>query len=289
MNTHIIDGRAHAAALKVRVRSGVETLKARGVRPRLAAILVGDDPASHIYVKSKCLQCEEVGITPSPHFLASNTTSEALLSLIRALNEDDSVHGILLQLPLPPHLEASRFIEAIAPHKDVDGLTTYQMGRLMSGQQGLVPCTPKGCLHLIQSVSPEIKGQHAVVVGRSRLVGTPMANLLLSQDATLSVVHLATKDPWTITRQADILVVAAGSPHLVKADWVKEGAIVIDVGITARVENGTRTLMGDVAFDEVAPKVKAITPVPGGVGPMTVACLLENTLICAGGTLPPCA
>lgn len=290
MTPTILDGRVHAQTLKNKVRLGVDALKAKGIRPHLAAILVGDDPASHIYVKSKCTQCEEVGIIPSPHYLPASTTPDTLLSLLHSLNKDESVHGILLQLPLPAPLEANLFVETIAPHKDVDGLTTAQMGRLASGANGIVPCTPKGCLHLIKSVcGDDLAGLHAVVVGRSRLVGLPMALTLLREDATVSVVHIRTPEPWRITAQADILVVAAGSPCLVTQDWVKDGAVVIDVGITARLENGVRTLTGDVAFEEVARKAKAITPVPGGVGPMTVACLLENTLLCAGGTLPPCA
>ncbi|MBA4749607.1 MAG: bifunctional 5,10-methylenetetrahydrofolate dehydrogenase/5,10-methenyltetrahydrofolate cyclohydrolase [Alphaproteobacteria bacterium] len=283
MNTKshkLIDGAQQARLLKDSLIPRIAALKDIGITPTLAAILVGDNPSSHVYVNSKCRQSEEIGIKPRPHFLPANTAAATLFDLIKTLNQDPTVHGILLQLPLPAHLEARPFIEAIAPHKDVDGLTLENAGRLATGADGVLPCTPKGCLKLIKTVIPDTAGLHAAVVGRSLLVGSPMAQLLLHKaDCSVSIVHNLSLAPERLCRQADILVVAAGVPGLITPEWVKEGAVVIDVGITQiEKEDGTKTLAGDVAFDAVLPRVRAITPVPGGVGPMTVACLLENTV-----------
>jgi methylenetetrahydrofolate dehydrogenase (NADP+)/methenyltetrahydrofolate cyclohydrolase len=276
----LIDGAREARLLKESLLPRIASLKEIGITPTLAAILVGDNPSSHVYVNSKCRQSEEIGIKPRPHFLPVDTSPATLFELIRTLNEDATVHGILLQLPLPAHLEARPFIEAIHPKKDVDGLTLENAGRLATGAEGVLPCTPKGCLKLIKTVLPETTGLHAAVVGRSLLVGSPMAQLLLHKaDCSVTVVHNLSLNPERLCRQADILVVATGVPGLITPEWVKEGAVVIDVGITQiDKKDGSKALTGDVVFDAVLPLVRAITPVPGGVGPMTVACLLENTV-----------
>lgn len=276
----LIDGLQEARLLKDSLIPRIKAVRERGVVPTLAAILVGDNPSSHVYVASKCRQSQEIGIKPVPHFLPADTSAQTLFELIKKLNEDPRIHGILLQLPLPAHLDARPFIEAIDPRKDVDGLTLTNMGRLAVGSGGILPCTPKGCLRLIKSVIANTTGLHAAVVGRSHLVGNPMAQLLLhAADCSVSVVHHLSRAPERLCRQADVLVVAAGVPGLITPQWVKEGAVVIDVGITQiEKEDGSKMLIGDVAFDEVLPLVRAITPVPGGVGPMTVASLLENTV-----------
>lgn len=270
----IIDGKAVAARLREELKIKVDGM---AKKPGLAAILVGDDPASHVYVASKIKACAQIGMRSFEHRLPENAMADAVASLIYTLNEDPDVHGILMQLPLPAAIrgETTRLLELIAPEKDVDGLTTTNMGRLMAGMDGLVPCTPQGALRLIKEVCSDITGKHAVVLGRSLLFGKPMQQLLLNEDCTVTQVHSRSVDLPSYVRQADIVVAAVGRAEMVRGEWVKDGAIVIDVGIN-RMEDGK--LKGDVAFDEVVLKASAITPVPGGVGPMTIACLLANTV-----------
>lgn len=269
-----IDGKAIAARLREEVAAEAAALKSRGINPGLAVILVGDDAASEVYVRNKIRACETTGIESFEHRLPGNTNHDALAGLIHRLNNDNTVHGILLQLPLPAHLDASELIRLIDPDKDVDGLHPLNAGRLMAGLPGMVPCTPQGSLHLIRSVCDDLAGMHAVVLGRSLLFGKPMGQLLLAADCTVTQCHSKSRDLPALCRQADILVAAVGRPGMVKGDWVKDGAIVIDVGIN-RTDIG---LVGDVDFAAVSTVAGAITPVPGGVGPMTIACLLANTV-----------
>lgn len=269
--TILINGRLEADQIKNQIKIERESLR---LRPGLAVILIGDNDASHIYVKHKQKACESVGFHSHLHALPKETTENEVLDLIATLNKDSAIHGILLQLPLPAHLDKTTLIEAIHPFKDVDGLHSVNAGRLATGNPLLVPCTPQGCLHLIKTVEPNLAGKDTLVIGCSNLVGKPMFQLLLEEDCTVTVAHLLTQDLPSICRRADIVVSATGSPHLVKKGWIKPGAIVIDVGITRQ---GT-TIVGDVDTDAVATMAKAITPVPGGVGPMTVAYLLKNTL-----------
>jgi len=282
VSARIIDGKAVAQALRTEVAGRVRALEARhGVRPGLAVVLVGEDPASKVYVTNKARQTVEAGMRSFEHKLSAATQGSELLSLIRRLNADDGVDGILLQLPLPPGIEATRLIEAIDPAKDVDGLHPMNAGRLMAGIPALVPCTPLGCLKLIRSEIRDISGLEAVVVGRSILVGKPVAQLLLSANATVTLAHSRTRDLASVCRRADILVAAVGKPRMIRGDWIKPGAIVIDVGINRvpapEAGEGRSRLVGDVAYEEAAENAAAITPVPGGVGPMTIACLLSNT------------
>ncbi len=269
---HIIDGKAIAKDLKGKVAQEIETLDQK---PGLAVILVGDDPASKVYVQNKIKACGQVGINSVKHVLPPDTSSEDIENLILDLNNNDEINGILLQLPLPPHLDSSRLIQLIKPEKDVDGLNLVNVGALASGVDGMVPCTPQGCLILIKSIISDLSGLNAVVIGRSLLLGKPMAQLLLRENCTVTMAHSQTKDIADICKNADIIVAAVGKEKLVKADWVKEGACVIDVGIN-RMENGK--LCGDVDFEDVVAVAGAISPVPGGVGPMTIACLMANTL-----------
>ena len=270
--THIIDGKAIAAALRNTVKQAVDDMPNT---PGLAVILVGDDPASHVYVRNKIKACEQVGITSTEKRLPADTTNDAIEAVINDLNTDETVHGILLQLPLPDHLDSDYLIQLIAPQKDVDGLNLRNVGALVAGLDGLVPCTPEGSLILIKSVISDLSGLHAVVIGRSLLFGKPMAQLLLKENCTVTMAHSRTQNLKEICQQADILVAAVGREKMVKADWVKDGACVIDVGIN-RMENGK--LCGDVDFENAKDIAGAITPVPGGVGPMTIACLLANTV-----------
>jgi methylenetetrahydrofolate dehydrogenase (NADP+)/methenyltetrahydrofolate cyclohydrolase len=243
-------------------------------------ILVGEDPASQVYVKSKARLTVEAGMVSIEHRLAADTTQAALMQLIGELNADQTIDGILVQLPLPPTLDAEAVIEAIDPAKDVDGFHPINVGRLMTGVPGLVPCTPLGCVMLAKSVSPSLAGLEAVVIGRSNIVGKPVAQLLLAENCTVTMAHSRTRDLGGVVRRADLVVAAVGRPEMVRGDWIKPGAIVIDVGIN-RIEaegGGKGRLVGDVAFDEACRVARAITPVPGGVGPMTIACLLRNTL-----------
>jgi methylenetetrahydrofolate dehydrogenase (NADP+)/methenyltetrahydrofolate cyclohydrolase len=280
----IIDGKAIAAALVERVAAAAGTLRtSHGLQPGLAVVLVGDDPASQVYVRNKGRQTVAAGMKSFEHVLPASTTRAQLLELVRRLNADPAVHGILVQLPLPPNLDENEVIEAIDPAKDVDGFHPINVGRLSIGAPALVPCTPYGCSLLIRSVVPEPAGLHAVVIGRSNIVGKPMAQLLLTMNCTVTIAHSRTRDLPGLARSADILVAAIGRPQMVRGDWIKPGACVIDVGIN-RVpadEPGKTRLVGDVAFTEAAEVAGAITPVPGGVGPMTIACLLRNTVIAA--------
>ena len=274
MSATLIDGKAHAAVLRGRVAEGVARL-ARA--PGLAVVLVGEDPASAVYVRAKGKACREAGMASFEHRLPADTTQGALLAVVRQLNADPEVDGILVQLPLPPQINADAVIAAIDPDKDVDGFHPVNAGRLASGLPGFVPCTPLGCLMLLQDTRGDLSGLEAVVVGRSNIVGKPMAQLLLGANATVTIAHSRSRDLPALCRRADIVVAAVGRPEMIRGDWVKPGATVVDVGIN-RVEG---KLIGDVAFDEVAVHAGAITPVPGGVGPMTIACLLRNTLTSA--------
>ena len=269
----VIDGKAVAAGVRERVAAEVAELRANGVEPGLATVLVGDDPASHVYVRNKRKACEEVGIASIHHELDASTSAEDLRTLLESLNADPAVSGILLQLPLPEGLGAEEMTGLIAPAKDVDGLTPISAGLLAQGRPGLVPCTPAGVMELLAHADVELTGASAVVLGRSQLVGKPLAQLLLAANATVTQCHSRTRDLAAVCRGADVLVAAVGRPRTVTADMVREGAVVIDVG-TNRTEDG---LVGDVDFDAVAEKAAAITPVPGGVGPMTIAMLLSNT------------
>ncbi len=275
----IIDGKAFAANLRAAIAAEVATLP---YKPGLAVVLVGDDPASRVYVANKAKQTVEVGMRSFEHRLPADTTQEHLLALVRQLNADAAVHGILVQLPLPKHLNADEVIAAISPDKDVDGLTVVNAGRLAAGLPGLVPCTPLGCILLLEDKLPDMTGLHAVVVGRSNLVGKPIAQLLLQKNCTVTMAHSRTRDLAGLCRTADILVAAVGRPEMVKGDWVKPGATVIDVGINrVPAGEGKTKLVGDVDFAGAEALAGLITPVPGGVGPMTIACLLRNTLTAA--------
>jgi len=272
---NLIDGRAIAKKVRAEVREEVAHLQAQGLTPHLVVLLVGDDPASQIYVRNKARAAEKVGIRSTTHHLPADTPEPALLEFIQDLNTQDDVHGILVQLPLPPHLDSQRILEAIDPQKDVDGLHPENLGRLLAGHPRFLPCTPQGILRMLQEIGYDLKGKEAVVVGRSTIVGKPMALLLLQHHATVTMVHSRTRGLAAHTKRADILVVAAGRAGLIRGEMVKAGAVVIDVGIN-RMPDGT--LRGDVAFEEVSEHAAWITPVPGGVGPMTVAMLLKNTV-----------
>lgn len=276
----IIDGKAIAAELRKAVAAEVEALKReKGVTPGLAVVLVGDDPASQVYVRNKARQTVEAGMKSFEHKLPATTSEAQLLKLIDELNRSRDVHGILVQLPLPPQIDTRKVIEAIDPAKDVDGFHPINVGHLSAGEPALVPCTPAGCIILAKSVQPDLKGLEAVVIGRSNIVGKPVAQLLLREDCTVTIAHSRTRDLPSVVRRADLLIAAVGRPELVRGDWIKPGAIVIDVGIN-RIEGseGQPRLVGDVAFNEAVEVAGAITPVPGGVGPMTIACLLKNTV-----------
>ena len=271
----IIDGNEVAASVRRRVAEEVAELgREHGVKPGLATVLVGDDPGSRIYVRRKGEACEEVGMACFRHELPAETPEDELMALLRGLNDDSSVHGVLLQLPVPPQIDGDAMTAAIDPLKDVDGLHPVNAGLLAQGGEGMVPCTPAGVIELLRAAGSELRGARAVVVGRSKLVGKPLAALLLAEDATVTVCHSRTADLAGVCREADVLVAAVGVPKLVNAEMVREGATVIDVGIN-RDEEG---LVGDVDFDAVREKAGAITPVPGGVGPMTIAMLLANTV-----------
>jgi 5,10-methylene-tetrahydrofolate dehydrogenase/Methenyl tetrahydrofolate cyclohydrolase len=276
----IIDGKAIAAELRKAVAAEVEALKhEKGVTPGLAVVLVGDDPASQVYVRNKARQTVEAGMKSFEHKLPATTSEAQLLKLIDELNRSRDVHGILVQLPLPPQIDTRKVIEAIDPAKDVDGFHPINVGHLSAGEPALVPCTPAGCIILAKSVQPDLKGLEAVVIGRSNIVGKPVAQLLLREDCTVTIAHSRTRDLPSVVRRADLLIAAVGRPEMVRGDWIKPGAIVIDVGIN-RIEGseGQPRLVGDVAFNEAVEVAGAITPVPGGVGPMTIACLLKNTV-----------
>lgn len=279
MAAQLIDGKVLSSQAKARVKEQVENLKAKGICPGLAVILVGDDPASQIYVRNKEKGCEEVGIRSFSVRLPANTTQAELEDAICRLNNDHEVHGILVQLPLPKHLNEAKALELIKPEKDVDGFHIFNTGKLFNGLEGVIACTPKGAMEMIKSTGLSISGKEAVVVGRSNIVGKPMAMLLLQESATVTVCHSRTPDIAAHTRRADILVVAVGKPGLITADMVKPGAVVIDVGIN-RVDG---KVVGDVDFESVSQVAGYITPVPGGVGRMTIAMLLDNTVKAAAG------
>lgn len=277
----LIDGRAMARALGERTAQAVATLKADGVDPALAVVLVGHDPASEIYVRRKIGECRKAGIISIEQRLAADCGEQALLDLIDALNADPGVHGILVQLPLPAGIDAARVLDRISPAKDVDGFHPVNVGRLSTGSKGLVPCTPLGIMLLLDSVIEDYRGLNVVVIGKSNIVGKPVAMLLLEREATVTVTHIETRNLPDIARAADVIVAAAGAPHLVRGYWVKPGAVVIDVGITRVVDHdGTSRIVGDCASHELD-HARAVTPVPGGVGPMTIACLLSNTVTAA--------
>jgi methylenetetrahydrofolate dehydrogenase (NADP+)/methenyltetrahydrofolate cyclohydrolase len=279
-DARIIDGKAFAVGLRTRIATAVAELKAkRGVTPGLAVVLVGEDPASRVYVRNKTEQTVAAGMRDVKHVLPATTTTAELLDLVQRLNADPEVDGILVQLPLPKQIDAARILETIDPEKDVDGFHTVNVGRLGVGRDSLVPCTPLGCMMLIRDRLPNPAGAHAVVLGRSNIVGKPVAQLLLQADCTVTIAHSKTRNLPAVCREADIVVAAVGRPEMVRGDWIKPGAIVIDVGINRIAgTDGKGRLVGDVAFAEAAPHASAITPVPGGVGPMTIACLLQNTL-----------
>ncbi len=282
---HIIDGKATAARLRAQVAEQVAALAQVGVIPGLAVVLVGEDPASAVYVRNKGEQTRAAGMHSVERKLPEDTSQDELMAVVRALNADPAIHGILVQLPLPAHLDSAPVIEAIDPDKDVDGLHVINAGRLASGLKGLVPCTPNGCMLMLREAMGDLTGKRAVMIGRSNLMGKPMAQLLLQADCTVTIAHSRTRDLAAVCREADIVVAAVGRPEMVKADWIKPGAAVIDVGmnrVPARdpeaAAAGKTRLVGDVAFDEVKAVAGWLTPVPGGVGPMTIAGLLQNTL-----------
>jgi len=279
MSATIIDGKAFAASLRARIADGVTAFRAQAGRaPGLAVVLVGEDPASNVYVRSKGKATREAGMESIEHRLPADVPAEDLLALVATLNADPTIDGILVQLPLPKHIDEQAVIAAIDPDKDVDGFHPINAGRLATGLAGFVPCTPLGCVMLLKSVLPSLSGLEAVVIGRSNIVGKPMAQLLLRESCTVTVVHSRTQDVPAHIRRADIVVAAVGIPEMIKGDWLKPGATVIDVGIN-RTDSG---LVGDVDFASAVDIAGAITPVPGGVGPMTIACLLRNTLVSAG-------
>jgi len=275
----ILDGKTVAASVLAGVKTGVQVFSRKtGITPTLAVVLVGDFPPSRIYVRNKKKAADEAGIASRDYLFPDGCTQDTLLDTLREINADPSIHGILLQLPLPGGLDEDRAINAISPEKDVDGLHPFNLGCLLAGKPRLVPCTPAGCLEILDHYGVELKGVDAVVLGRSRLVGKPLAQLLLGRHATVTMCHTRTRDLAAHTRRADVLCVAAGKAGVVTGDMVKEGAVIIDVGIT-RLDTGK--LVGDVDFDSASRKARAITPVPGGVGPMTIAMLLRNTLLAA--------
>jgi methylenetetrahydrofolate dehydrogenase (NADP+)/methenyltetrahydrofolate cyclohydrolase len=291
MTAKIIDGKTIAANLRGEVAAVVKRLKAEhGITPGLAVVLVGANPASEVYVRNKSRAVVDAGMNPVDRHLPETVSEADLLALIAQLNADPKVSGILVQLPLPKHIDAQKVIHAIAPEKDVDGFHPLNVGRHASGSPGLVPCTPLGCVMLAKTVRPSLEGLEAVVIGRSNIVGKPVAQLLLTENCTVTIAHSRTRDLPAVCRRADLLIAAIGRPEFVRGDWIKPGAIVIDVGIN-RIDTigGKSRIVGDVAYAEASAVAGAITPVPGGVGPMTIACLLVNTLraACAQNNLPP--
>ena len=290
MTARIIDGKAIADDLFAKVTEAVHRLtQQHGIEPGLTVVLVGNNPASEIYVRSKSVKTVAAGMRSSMHKLPDTTTEEELLQVVRQLNEDSATHGILVQLPLPPQIDAQKVIAAIDPAKDVDGFHPVNAGRLATGLPALVPCTPLGCIRLAKTVHPSLAGLEAVVIGRSNIVGKPLAQLLLGENATVTVAHSHTRDLPAVARRADLLFAAVGRADMVRRDWIKPGATVIDVGINrVPADGGKSRVVGDVAFAEAAEVAGAITPVPGGVGPMTIACLMLNTLraACARAGLP---
>ena len=282
MSAAIIDGKAFAATIRAQVAQETAAFREKtGIQPGLAVVLVGKDPASEVYVRNKGIQAKEAGFNSLEYRLPENTTQAELLAQVAALNADPQVHGILVQLPLPAHLDADAVLNAIAPDKDVDGFHPVNVGRLWTGNPVSVPCTPLGCALILKDRLGDLSGKRAIVIGRSNIVGKPMAALLLAANATVTIAHSRTADLAARCREADIVIAAVGKPELVRGDWLKPGATVLDVGIN-RIADGDKTrLVGDVHFASAAEVAGAITPVPGGIGPMTIACLLRNTLACA--------
>jgi methylenetetrahydrofolate dehydrogenase (NADP+)/methenyltetrahydrofolate cyclohydrolase len=275
VSASLIDGKKIAADYRAELAIRVARLRDAGIVPNLAVVVVGDDPASHVYVRNKTFACEAIGMRSQTHKLAADTTQAQLIAFVRKLNEDESVHGILVQMPLPRPLDKHAVIEAISPDKDVDGFHYLNVGKLAAGDPAFYPCTPWGIMKILEHEGIAVEGAHAVVVGRSNIVGRPMVMMLLNAGATVTVCHSKTRDLAALTRQGDILIVAVGRPRMIAGDMVKPGAVVIDVGVN-RLPDGK--LAGDVDFDSAAKVASRITPVPGGVGPMTIAMLLENTL-----------
>jgi methylenetetrahydrofolate dehydrogenase (NADP+)/methenyltetrahydrofolate cyclohydrolase len=280
MTAQLIDGNALSQQLRTQVSQGVAALKAQGITPGLAVILVGDNPASQVYVRNKVKACEDTGMHSVLERHGADMSQAALLERIEALNQDPTIHGILVQLPLPAHIDAQRVIEAISPAKDVDGFHIASAGALMTGMPGFWPCTPFGCMKMLESIGYSLKGKHAVVIGRSNIVGKPMALMLLQANATVTICHSGTQNLKALTLQADVIVAAVGKRNVLTADMVKPGAVVLDVGMN---RNEAGKLCGDVDFDGVREVASHITPVPGGVGPMTITMLMMNTLLAAQG------
>ena len=283
MTAQLIDGNALSRQLRTQVSERVAALKAQGLTPGLAVVLVGDNPASQVYVRNKVKACEDTGMHSVLEKYDASLTEAELLARVEALNNDPTIHGILVQLPLPAHIDAHKVIEAISPAKDVDGFHVASAGALMVGQPGFWPCTPYGCMKMLESIGYDLRGKHAVVIGRSNIVGKPMAMMLLQQDATVTVCHSRTADLKAQTLQADVIVAAVGKRNVLTADMVKPGAVVLDVGMN---RNDDGKLCGDVDFDGVKAVADYITPVPGGVGPMTITMLMVNTLESAERSLP---
>ncbi|MDH4227053.1 MAG: bifunctional methylenetetrahydrofolate dehydrogenase/methenyltetrahydrofolate cyclohydrolase FolD [Deltaproteobacteria bacterium] len=280
---NIIDGKAVAESIREALKNEVAAMKAaHNVTPGLAVVLVGEDPASKVYVKNKGIACEKAGIRSVQHTLSADTSEESLLKLIKELNADKEVHGILVQLPLPKHINSDKILETIAPEKDSDGFHPYNVGRLMTGRPTFEPCTPLGVMKLIEASGIELSGKDAVIIGRSNIVGKPMAMMLLQKNATVSICHSKTKDLEKKVLAADVVVAAIGKAEFVKGSWIKEGAVVIDVGINRTAEG---KLVGDVEYEAAKKRASFITPVPGGVGPMTIAMLLRNTVDAAARTI----
>lgn len=284
MSAEIISGKEISKSIREELQQDINQLKSQGIEPGLAVVLVGEDPASEVYVGHKAKTCEQLGVYSEVHRLPKNTEESELLVLIQRLNKDPKINGILVQMPVPEHISEKAVIDAISPDKDVDGFHPVSVGNLMIGDHSFLPCTPAGVIELIKRTGTEIAGKHAVVIGRSNIVGKPVAMLLLREHATVTMCHSRTQNMQSITSQADILVVATGRPEMVTRDFVKPGAIVIDVGIN-RMENGK--LKGDVNFEEVKDVAGHITPVPGGVGPMTITMLMKNTIEAAHKTIRP--
>ncbi|WID99845.1 bifunctional methylenetetrahydrofolate dehydrogenase/methenyltetrahydrofolate cyclohydrolase FolD (plasmid) [Bosea vestrisii] len=279
MAARIVDGKAIAAGLRAELKEKVEAFGKTGRTPGLAVVLVGNDPASAVYVRAKARQTVEAGMRSFEHRLPEDVSQDQLMRLVETLNDDFAVDGILVQLPLPPHIDAAALLSAVDPAKDVDGFHPINAGRLATGDaRALTPCTPLGCVHLLKSVEADLSGAHALVLGRSNIVGKPLGQLLLGENCTVTIAHSRTRDVANLCRAADIVIAATGQPEMVRGDWIKRGALVIDVGINRIEENDGYRVIGDVAFDEVRDRAGAITPVPGGVGPMTIAYLLQNTL-----------
>jgi methylenetetrahydrofolate dehydrogenase (NADP+) / methenyltetrahydrofolate cyclohydrolase len=278
-----IDGNVLSTKVRERIAIDVAAMKAKGITPGLAVVLVGEDPASQVYVRNKVAACAKVGMHSVMHKLPADTSEADLLALVRTLNDDATIHGILVQFPVPKHISEEKVIATISPNKDVDGLHPDSAGALMIGEPKFVSCTPSGCMEMLADIGmKDLRGKHAVVIGRSNLVGKPMAMLLLHANATVTICHSGTKDLAAMTRQADVLVAAVGRPRFVTKDMVKPGAVVLDVGINRLPESEGGKLVGDVDFDGVSEVASYITPVPGGVGPMTITMLLQNTLVAAG-------